>query len=45
MAAGALKVAAAPVPSALPKVPSPASVVTTPAGEIWRILRLAVSAT
>ena len=37
---GALNRAAAPVPSALPRVPSPASVVTTPAGEIRRILLL-----
>ena len=42
---GKLKLAAAPVPSALPEVPPPASVVTTPAGEIWRILWLPESAT
>ena len=41
---GLLNVAAAPVPSALPAAPEPASVVTTPAAVIFRIL-LAWSAT
>ena len=35
---GELKLAAVPVPSALPDEPEPASVVTTPAAVIFRIL-------
>ena len=42
---GLLNVAAAPVPSARPATPEPASVVTTPAAVIFRILWLAISAT
>ena len=43
---GTLKRAAAPVPSALPPLPAvPASVVTTPAGVILRMVELFVSAT
>ena len=43
---GASKLAAAPVPSALPTTPSvPASVVTTPAGVTWRMASLSLSAT
>ena len=43
---GQLKRAAAPVPSALPDEPAvPASVVTTPAGVIFRMVLLPVSAT
>ena len=43
--AGLSKLAAAPVPSVLPRVPEPATVVTTPAAVIFRILWEFLSAT